>query len=48
MLSRLIEVTARQDPRPLDDVERLLALLRDAWQTIARQPPPDGVHPSQP
>ncbi len=49
MLSRLIEVTARQDPRPLDEVERLLAMLRDAWQEIARQPPqPPGATPSQP
>jgi flagellar protein FliS len=45
ILSRLIDVTARQDPRPLDEVERLLATLRDGWQQIATQPGPAGSQP---
>lgn len=38
LLSRLADVTARQDPAPLDEVRRILETLRDAWQQIALQP----------
>jgi flagellar protein FliS len=37
MLSRLVDAIAAQDHRPIDEVRRLLATLRDGWQQVAAQ-----------
>ncbi|HET9371597.1 MAG TPA: flagellar export chaperone FliS [Vicinamibacterales bacterium] len=36
--SRLVDATQKQDPAPIDEVVKVMGMLRDAWQTIARQP----------
>ena len=37
--SRLLDATVQQHVRPIDDVIRVFEPLRDAWRTIATQPP---------
>jgi flagellin-specific chaperone FliS len=34
-LAQLLDATNQQDPRPIDDVHRVLTILRDGWVTIA-------------
>jgi flagellar protein FliS len=36
--SRLVDATQKQNPEPIDEVVKVMEMLRDAWQTIARQP----------
>ena len=36
--SRLIDVTAKQDAKALDEVHKLLSTLRDAWVQLASTP----------
>jgi flagellar protein FliS len=43
--SRLLDVTLKQDARPLEEVLRVLETLRDAWSTLARPAAPTGAHP---
>jgi flagellar secretion chaperone FliS len=42
MTQRVVEATVSHSPAPLDEVRRLLEMLRDAWHTIA-QPAAQGV-----
>ena len=39
VMSRLIDVTVKQDVAAIDEVHQLLTPLRDAWGQIATQPP---------
>jgi flagellar protein FliS len=43
--SRLLDVTLKQDARPLEELLRVLETLRDAWSTLARPAAPTGAHP---
>jgi flagellar protein FliS len=36
--SRLVDATQKQDAKAIDDVVKVMETLRDAWQTIAKQP----------
>jgi flagellar protein FliS len=36
--ARLVDATQKQDPKPIDEVVKVMETLRDAWQTIAKQP----------
>ena len=36
--SRLVDATQKQDPKPIEEVVKVMETLRDAWQTIAKQP----------
>lgn len=38
MLSRLLTAISEQDPRPVDEVRRMLATIAEAWREIARAP----------
>ena len=38
LLTRLLAAIADRDPRPVDEVRRILGTLRDAWREIAQQP----------
>jgi flagellar secretion chaperone FliS len=38
MTERLIEATVKDQVQPIDEVHRLLQILLDAWQEIARRP----------
>ena len=38
--TRLMDASFRQDVGPLDEIIKLLTPLRDAWATIAADPPP--------
>lgn len=40
MSGRLLEGAARNDPKALTEVSKLLTQLRDAWHTIAKAPMP--------
>jgi flagellar protein FliS len=35
---RLLDAAAQNDVKPLDEIRRVLEILRDAWQTIAAAP----------
>ena len=39
VLDLLVQANVRHDPRPLEEAERLLAPLRDAWSQVASAPP---------
>jgi len=43
MTERIATAAVTSDPAPLDEVRRLLEMLRDAWQTIARGAAVDPV-----
>jgi len=43
MTGKLIESTAKKDVAGLEEVERLLRPLRDAWSTIAAEPAAPGA-----
>jgi flagellar protein FliS len=38
IIGRLLDANVKKDPAPLDEIERLLRPLRDAWAQIAAQP----------
>jgi flagellar protein FliS len=43
MMERLVHATARKDLTALDEVEKLLRSLRDAWAQIAADPSATGL-----
>lgn len=43
MTERITTAAVSHDPAPLDEVHRLLEMLRDAWQTVAQAPPVDAM-----
>lgn len=43
MTDSIVEATVKQDPKPLEDVRRILDVLRDGWQQIAVRPVPEPV-----
>ena len=45
MTSRLVDATIKQDVKPLNEVKRVLQILRDAWQQVAVDPAPVGTAP---
>lgn len=36
--SRLVDATQKQDAKPIEEVVKVMEMLRDAWQTIAKPP----------
>lgn len=45
MTSRLVDATVKQDVKPLNEVKKILQILRDAWQQVATNPAPAGTAP---
>jgi flagellar protein FliS len=44
MMSQLVDATVRQDAKPIQDVHKTLAILRDGWSQIATaQPAPESA-----
>ena len=42
MTSRLVDATVKQEVKPLNEVMRVLQILRDGWQQVAGAPAPAG------
>jgi flagellar protein FliS len=45
MTSRLVDATVKQDVKPLNEVKKVLEVLRDGWQQIAAAPVPTAATP---
>jgi flagellar protein FliS len=45
MMGRLVDARARKDTAAIDEVEKLLRSLRDAWAQIAADPAAAGARP---
>ena len=45
MTSRLVDATIKQEVKPLNEVKKVLQILRDGWQQVAANPAPVGTAP---
>ena len=45
LTSRLVMAITDKDPRPVDEVRRILTTLQEGWREIARQTPAAGSRP---